>query len=81
MGAAPPLKIYTATGDYIGSLWYLHDAACLVGFHGEGATVRLGHRVKDTLWTEGAEEVLASDSYDAAVEIMMARRDAQRAQA
>ena len=74
----PSLKIYTANDDYIASVRYLLDAAMLVGHQEHGATVRAGHLKRDTLWKEGSESILASDSFDEAVEVMSRRWNALR---
>ncbi len=61
MAASPQFKIYRGA-EYIGSCKYAEDAAMLM--HGEGDTIRNGHRVVDTVWTEGKEPQPASESYD-----------------
>jgi len=61
MAASPQFKIYRGS-EYIGSCKYAEDAAMLM--HGEGDTIRHGHRVVDTVWTEGKELQPASESYD-----------------
>jgi hypothetical protein len=38
-----------------------------------GATIRYGHSKKDTLWTEGAEEFSAGESYDRAAQVIYQR--------
>ena len=72
MAASPRFKVYLEN-DYRGSLHYLEDAAALVACIGDGATVRDGHRKAATVWTEGAEDFPASESYDGAAEVMRGR--------
>lgn len=63
MAASPALKIYTASGEYIGSVKEVMAAAVLVNLYGEGSTIRLGHSKKDVLWTQGIDGD-AAESYD-----------------
>ena len=63
MSAAPILKVYTAAGLYIASCKYPEDAAALVALHGDGATIRIGHRRRDAAWVEGVTG-RAGESYD-----------------
>lgn len=76
MAGSPQLKVFNSLGEYIGCVKHYDDAACLVGSYGAGATVRFGHSKKQTLWTEGAEEFPAGESYDRAGAIMRQREDA-----
>ena len=76
MSRSPVWKIYTekATGilsEYVGSAKYPEYAAMLVACMGKGATVKLHHDV--IVWIEGEEEFSASESYDRAAEMMVAR--------
>ena len=64
MAAAPALKVYTADGEYVASCRYAEDAAAIVATYGDGATIRNGHRRRDTVWTEGAEATRAGESFD-----------------
>lgn len=72
MAAAPKWKVYMA-GEYRASVKLLEDAAILVAGLGEGAEVRFSHSKKWVVWTEGAEEFSAADSYDNAATIMHER--------
>ena len=45
----------------------------MVALYGAGAQVRDGHAKKFTLWTEGAEEISAGESYDEAAAVMRSR--------
>lgn len=75
MSGSPSLKIFNPQGEYIGCVKHYEDAACLVASYGAGATVRLGHSKKQTLWTEGAEEFEAGSSFDLAGKRMRERED------
>lgn len=58
-----PLKVYSPEGECIALLKRVYDAAILVAYQGEGATVREGHRKWETVYTvEHYDEAL--DSYD-----------------
>jgi len=72
MAASPRYKVYTPHGQYEGCTKHTSTAGCLASLLGEGATVRLGHRKMDTIWTEG-EDGYASESYDVASDIMQER--------
>ena len=76
MGASPRFKIYDDAGVYRGSVHELEDAAILVGVI--GGTVRDGHSPKQIIWTEGHEEIGASESYDGAAHIMWQRISERR---
>ena len=65
---APKWKVYNPQGEYVASCKHTEDAACLVAFYGEGATVRYDHTL--VVWTEHEGEASASNSYDAAAETM-----------
>lgn len=64
MAAAPYFKVYTAEGDYEAAAHSLETAAAIVTFLGDGATIRNGHRQRHIIWTEGSEDMPASESYD-----------------
>jgi len=76
MAGSPHLKVYNAQGEYIGCVKHYEDAACLVASYGDGASVRLGHNKKLTLWNEGSESFTADESYDRAGELMREREQA-----
>ncbi len=46
-----PLKVYSPKGECIATLKDIYDAAILVAYQGEGATVRHGHRKWETVYT------------------------------
>lgn len=73
MASTPHLKIYHPHHGYIGCVKFGEDAAALVALNGDGATIRDGHSKKDTVWTEGAEEFSAAESYDRAAAVIAAR--------
>lgn len=74
MAASPDLKVFCPQGEYVAACKRYEDAACLASFYGDGATIRLGHAKRLTLWTEGAEEFGAGESYDRAANVMADRR-------
>jgi hypothetical protein len=76
MASTPQLKIFNSEGGYIGCVKHYEDAACLVASYGKGASVRFGHDRKNVLWTEGAEDFSAGESYDRAATVMRQREDA-----
>ncbi len=61
MASSPVIKVYTASGEYEGSVKHWESAAALVSMLGEGATIRHNHR--HIVWTEG-KDGSASESYD-----------------
>lgn len=61
MAASPKWKVYMGD-EYRAACKYVEDAAALVAFLGDGATIRSGHRL--VLWTEGKETEAAGESYD-----------------
>jgi hypothetical protein len=71
MAASPKFKVYDAQGEYQAACKRPEEAACLVTFLGDGATVRLEHR--RVVWTEGSEAQPAAESYDKAAAIMLQR--------
>lgn len=73
MAGTPYLKVYTPGKKYVAACKHASDAAALASLHGPGSTVRYGHRVKDTVWTEGEEEVEAGESYDRAAATIIGR--------
>jgi hypothetical protein len=81
--ASPALKLYSARtankdAEYVASAKYYEDAAAFVAILGEGATVRINHKI--IVWTEGAETQSAAASYDEAAFTMRSRHIAyQRA--
>ncbi|WP_458098565.1 hypothetical protein [Roseomonas sp. WA12] len=79
MAATPPWKVFRR-GEYVASCHYAEDAAAVVGL--SGGDVRFGgHAKRDIVFTEGAEEVSAADSYDGAAAVMRDRVEARLAAA
>jgi hypothetical protein len=64
MASSPKLKIYNPAGEYVASCKYGEDAAMIIACYGDGATIRNGHSKRSIVWTEGAEDFNASESYD-----------------
>ena len=62
MASSPQFKIYDSANTYQAACKEVEAAACLVGFYGEGATIRQGH--SKVIWTEGFDGI-ASESFDA----------------
>lgn len=62
MARAPEWKVYDAAGEYQAACKEVEAAASLLGFYGEGSTIRFNHRL--TLWVEGSESQPASESFD-----------------
>lgn len=79
MAASPRWKVYSADGEYRAACKYPEDAASLVSFLGDGATLRDGHRVRDVVWREGAEDQPAGESFDHVAAVATARRGRVRA--
>jgi hypothetical protein len=67
MARSPELKVYDSAGIYQAACKEPELAAAVVSVLGEGATIRHGHSVKDTVWTEGVDG-LAAQSYDQTAE-------------
>jgi len=76
MASTPRLKIFHPDGTYSASAKFLDDAALMVGFRGEGGVIRWGSTSGPIIWREGHETLMASDSCDAAAEIMHDRIEA-----
>lgn len=64
MASAPQWKVYDSTGNYQAACKEIEAAAALMGFYGNGASIRHGHDRSDVVWTEGEDERYASESYD-----------------
>lgn len=73
MAKSPEFKVFTAAGEYVASCHYAEDAACLIALRG-GGTIRRGHSKRDIVWTEGAEDQPASESYDHVAEVIAQRK-------
>jgi hypothetical protein len=74
MAASPEWKVYDAQGNYQAATKQIEAAAALMGFYGDGATIRYAHAARCIVWTEGAEEVSATESYDIVAETAYERR-------
>lgn len=74
MAAAPRYKVYNPSGEYVAASKYAEDAALVAQGYGEGATVRLGHRQRDTAYTVG----FGDDSADEGREKIHAAEEAAR---
>lgn len=83
----PKYKVYSADGEYRAACHHVEDAAAIVATLEVGATIRLGHARKHTVWTEGTEAQPAAESYDYVAEtvddratamVLAAARDLQR---
>lgn len=74
MAQSPKWKIYDAHGTYQAACKEIEAAAALIGFYGEGATIRFDHGKWATVWTEGGESQPAHQSYDFVAETADARR-------
>lgn len=64
MAASPRWKVYSRQGEYLAAVKYPEDAAALVSCLSDGATIRDGHPARRTVWTEGAEDQPAGESFD-----------------
>lgn len=78
MAGAPALKVYNPSGDYVAACKCGEDAACLVALYGDGASIRFGHSKGRTVWTEGAEEFPAGESYDRVAALIFERLASRR---
>ena len=65
MASSPVWKVYTPGGEYTASFKHPEDAAVLVAFLGDGATIRHAHKL--TVWKQGVDGD-AAESYDAVAE-------------
>jgi len=81
MARSPQWKVYDAYGQYQAALKEVEAAAALIGFYGEGATIRFDHTKSAIVWTEGHESQPAHESYDFVAEIAAQRQTEINAQA
>lgn len=66
MASSPPWKVYSDSGEYLGSFKYPEHAAALIASLGvDGTTIRWYHRTP--VWTEG-KDGHANESFDAVAE-------------
>ncbi len=72
MAATHDWKVCNSDGEYVASFKHPSDAASIVSFIGEGATIRHKHARSAILWTEG-KDGSAAESYDAFAEHCFAK--------
>ena len=73
MAATPKFKVFDKRSIYLAACKRPEEAAVLVAFLGDGATIRDGHSTKDIVWLEGMEHQSASESYDYVATIIQER--------
>lgn len=79
MAGSPPWKVYDAERRYRASTAGIVEAAVLVSFLGDRATIRNGHNKRDVVWTEGAgHDGAAGESYDHVCDVVEGRRAARQ---
>jgi hypothetical protein len=71
MAAAPQWKVYDAAGVYQAACKEIEAAAALMGFYGNGATIRSGHG--KIVFTEGGDANADVFGYDSVVEMVYSR--------
>lgn len=76
MAASPMWKVYNAEKKYRAACKDVEEAAVLVAFLGDGATIRCDHCL--VLWTEGKEDQPAAESYDHVTSTVHHRLSAHR---
>lgn len=69
MAGSPKWKVYDSEGKYQAACKEIEAAAALMGLYGDGASIRFDHGKWATVWTEGAENQSAYESYDFVAEI------------
>lgn len=70
MASSPALKVYSPSGEYVGSAKEVLGAAVMAQVYGEGSTIRYGHKL--VLFTQGADGD-ACESYDTTGALMASR--------
>jgi hypothetical protein len=79
MAGSPQFKVYDSAGTYQAATKTPEQAAAVIAGVGfEGWTIRDGHSPRAVLWTEGAEEFPASESFDRLAELVLDRRSDRR---
>ena len=73
MAGTPQYKVYNAGGDYRAAFKDPTEVAILVAALGDGTTIRDGHDRRFTVWTEGAEDQPAGESFDHVAETVFSR--------
>lgn len=56
-----PYKVHNPAGVHVADCKHVEEAACLVAFLGDDASIRVGPLV---VWHEGKEDQPAGESYD-----------------
>jgi hypothetical protein len=74
MARAPEWKVYDADGRYQAACKEVEAAAAMIGFYGDGATIRFDHAKSAIVWTEGREVQPAHQSYDFVAELADQRK-------
>lgn len=74
MAQSPKWKVFDGSGVYQAACKEIEAAAALMGFYGDGATIRFDHGKWATIWTEGEETQPAFESFDFVAETAEARR-------
>ena len=69
MAHSPEYKVYDREGTYQAACKEIEAAAALMGFYGDGATIRRGHAKSLTVWREGHEVQKAMESYDLVADV------------
>ena len=86
MAGSPQFKAYDANGEYVAAFKDIYDAARFTATSDTGSSIRDGHGVKRTIWTqwhpwEDAPVVAygvvgdAGESYDAVADAWHAQKD------
>ena len=70
------IKVYGPAGNYLASCVNPDEAAVLCAVLGNGSQARNGHAKKNAIWSEGAEDQSAAESYDFAAQTMYNRTTA-----
>ncbi|MGP9804043.1 hypothetical protein [Paracoccus sp. NSM] len=68
MAQSPQFKIFRPGGEYVAACKYAEDAAALTAILGDGTKIKHGH--SHVVWTEGAEDFSAGESYDRVAKIV-----------
>tara|TARA_R110002110_G_scaffold386269_2_gene597942 strand:- start:489 stop:785 length:297 start_codon:yes stop_codon:yes gene_type:complete len=80
MAASPNIKVFNPDNEYVASCKYFEDAGAVAFGYGPGATVRMGHAKRDTIFTVSDDPDADNDGeYHAAFTAILERRKATRA--
>lgn len=74
MAQSPQWKVFDGCGKYQAACKEVKAAAALMGFYGDGATIRFDHGKWATVWTEGCEAQDANESFDFVAKVAHGRR-------